>query len=57
MSQINNSFGSGGMILALNEAQFVQLLKDDAPSLPIRTEVGKQEVCVMGEDLQVNKSG
>ena len=66
MSKLNNSFGSGGMSLALNEAQFsqfVQHLKNVNPSFPIRTAVcmiGKQEGCsvwVMGADLQVSESG
>lgn len=66
MMQINNSFGSGGMSLALNDSQFsqfIQHLKNENPSVPIRTAVsmvGKQEgypVWVMGEDLQLNESG
>lgn len=64
MSQLNNSFGSGGMSLALNEAQFsqfIQHLKKVNPSLPIRVcMLGKQEGCsvwVMGADLQVSEYG
>lgn len=66
MTQINNSFGSGGMSLALNEAQFqqfVQFLKDDVSSLPIReaaSHVGlhqKKSVWVLGENLQLNVNG
>ena len=54
MSQINNSFGSGGMSLALNEAQFsqfLQYLKDDVSSLPIRA------AGVMGPDIQLDENG
>ena len=66
MTQINNSFGSGALSLALNEvqfSQFVQYLKNSSSSLPIKSAaniVGKQEdypVWVMGEDIQLNQSG
>ena len=65
MSQINNSFGSEGMSLALNEvqfSQFIQHLKDNAPSV-IRaavSRIGKHEgypVWVMGENIQLNEDG
>lgn len=66
MSQINNSFGSGGMSLALNEAQFqqfIQFLKDNVSSLPIReaaSHVGlndKHSVWVFSDRLQINSDG
>ena len=67
MSQINNSFGSGGMSLALNEAQFsqfIQHLKDSPVTKPpIRaavSRIGKQEVhpvWVLGETLQLDANG
>lgn len=46
MSQINSSFGSGGMTLALNDVQFsalIQHLKDEQRSLPI-----KKAACTIG---------
>ena len=61
MSQINNSFGSGGMSLALNDMQFslfVQFLKNEGHNaLPIRkavTFVGRQKdnpVWVLGSNM------
>ncbi len=67
MSRINNSFGSRGMSLALNEAQFsqfIQFLKHDGlSSLPIRkaaTTIGEQKnsrVWVLGEKTQINQDG
>ena len=38
MTQINASFGSGGMTLALNDSQFAlffQFLKEDVSTIPI----------------------
>lgn len=70
MFQINNSFGSGGMSLALNEAQFalfIQFLKDNAmgcaDDIPMKkavTHIGqhdKHSVWVLGKNLQVNCDG
>ena len=64
ITQINASYGSGGMSLALNEAQFaqfVQFLKNTASTpLPIKkaaTVVGLQpckQVWVFGGDVQVS---
>ena len=49
MTQINASFGSGGMTLALNESQFAlffQFLKEDVSTIPIVQAVGdKWTVC------------
>lgn len=65
MGQINNSFGSGGMTLALNEAQFasfVQYLKleEDINIRSAAAIVGQQkcnEVWVMGRDVQIDGDG
>jgi hypothetical protein len=66
MSQINNSFGSGGMSLALNNTEislFVQYLERRPKSLLIRkaaTFVGRHKdspVWVLGRDLQINADG
>ena len=67
MSQINNSFESGGMSLAFNEIQFaafVQFLKQEVQgSLPIRKAactVGQQPcnaVWVMGRDVHIDENG
>lgn len=66
IAQINNSFGSGGMSLALNEAQFsqfIQFLKREGGPLPIRkavTIVGEQQkspVWVLGRHLQIASDG
>ena len=62
MSQINSSFGSGGMSLALNEQQFgsfLQFLKNHAGPLPIRKVacvIGLQpcgKIWVMNDNVQV----
>ena len=62
MSQINSSFGSGGMTLALNDVQFsslIQHLKDERKSLPIKKAactIGLQpcgNIWVFSEDVQV----
>lgn len=64
LGQINNSFGSGGMSLALNEAQFslfIQFLKKEG--LPIKKAVliiGLQndgKVWVLGKDLHIDITG
>lgn len=65
MAQINNSFVSGGMSLALSEAQFsafIQFLKEDVSNLPIVkavTHIGEQssKVWVLNEDTQIDKDG
>ena len=67
LAQINNSFGSGGMSLALNEAQFamfIQFLKQEsADSLTIRkavTRIGQQhgtELWVLGEGVHIDAQG
>ena len=66
MTQINNSFGSGGMSLALNEAQFqqfVQFMKDHVSSLPIREAVSivghnkNHSVWVFNDHIQTNANG
>ena len=67
LAQINNSFGSGGMSLAFNEAQFsmfIQFLKQEsANGLNIRravTQIGEQpdkELWVLGDGIQVNSLG
>ena len=65
MGKINNSFGSGGMTLALNEAHFasfVQFLKlgEDISIRSAATIVGQQtcnEVWVMGRDVQIDGDG
>ena len=67
IGQINNSFGSGGMSLALNEAQFAMFIqylkKDSLSSLPICkavTIIGEQQekpVWVLGRDLQITSDG
>ena len=65
MKQINSSFGSGGMALAMNEAEFalfLMYLKSNVPQerIPIRqatSVIGEQhcgKVWVMGKDLQVS---
>lgn len=65
LSQINNSFGSGGMSLALNEAQFssfIQFLKREK-RLPIKKAalaIGLQSdgpIWVLGEDLHISADG
>ena len=63
MNQINSSFGSGGMSIALNEQQFssfIQHLKNEGGTgLPIKQAacvIGRQpcnKVWVLGKDLQV----
>ena len=64
MANINNSFGSGGMSLALNESQFssfIQFLKKDG--LPIKKAVQiiglqkDEKVWVLGEDLHLDTNG
>ena len=67
LAQINNSFGSGGMSLAFNEAQFalfIQFLKQEsADSLTIRravTRIGQQhgiELWVLGDGVQIDSLG
>ena len=67
LAQINKSFGSGGMSLALNEVQFsmfIQFLKQDsAQCLTISkavTRIGQQddtELWVLGECVQVDAHG
>ena len=67
MTQVNNSFGSGGMSLALNEAQFaifIQYLKQESrDSLTIRkavTRIGQQpekELWVLDENVQIDSQG
>ena len=63
LSQMNSSFGSGGMSLAMKDIQFVGFilhLKWDQQGLPIRraaSVIGKQpcsDVWVLGEELQVS---
>ncbi len=63
MSQINSSYGSGGMSISLNEQQFssfIQHLKSEAGTeLPIKKAacvIGRQpceQVWVLGKELQV----
>ena len=62
MKQINSSFGSGGMALAMNEVEFssfILFLKSKAHNMPIRkaaSVIGQQpcgQVWVLGKDLQV----
>ena len=64
LGQINNSFGSGGMSLALNEAQFslfIQFLKKEG--LPIKKAIliiGLQndgKVWVLGKHLHIDING
>ena len=64
MAQINSSFGSGGMSLAMNDLQvaaFILHLKSNNQSTSIRkaaSVIGQQacgSVWVMGKDLQVSK--
>lgn len=64
LAQINNSFGSGGMSLALNETQFssfIQFIKTDG--LPIKKAaliIGLQNngaVWVLGKDLHISREG
>ena len=66
LSQLNNSFGSGGMSLAFNEAQFssfIQFLKQESMGkLAIRKAVavvGKQSdgVWVLAPDIHINANG
>ena len=65
MSQINISFGSGGMSLALGEAQFsgfIQYLKENVASLPIVRavgHVGEQDdgVWVLNKTTQMDANG
>lgn len=66
MTQLNNSFGSGGMTLALNEQQFslfIQFLKNEClGSLPMfkgATIIGlqKEGTWVLGKDIEINKNG
>ena len=67
LAHINNSFGSGGMSLALNEVQFstfIQFLKQDSvKNLTIRkavTRIGEQEhdkIWVLGEYVQIDEHG
>ena len=63
MAQINNSFRSGGMSLAMSEAQFAQFfqfLKEKVATLPIVKAVsydGEQsgEVWVLNRDVHIDK--
>ena len=65
MAQLNNSFGSGGMSLALSEAQFslfFQFLKNDVANLPIvkaTTHVGEQSdgIWVLNKSTQIDGDG
>lgn len=64
LGQINNSFGSGGMSLALNEAQFSLLIQfPKKEGLPIKKAVlivGLQndaKVWVLGKHLQITITG
>lgn len=65
MSQVNNSFGSGGMTLALNEQQFalfIQFLKcgSSLPILKAVSVVGNQMEdmrWVLGQDIELSKDG
>ena len=66
LSHINNSFGSGGMSLAFNEAQFasfIQFLKQESMgSLVIRKAVGivgkqRDNVWVLGPDIHIDADG
>ena len=67
MSQINNSFGSGGMSLAMSEAQFAQFfqfLKEQKEKLPIvkavsyvGEQVGPEPVWVLNEKVQIGSDG
>ena len=63
MSQINSSFGSGGMTLAMNDLQFATFIihiKSHQQDMPIRKAacvIGRQpcgNVWVLGKDLQVS---
>ena len=63
MSQINSSFGSGGMSLSMNDLQFsafLLYLKQEKEDIPIRKAaciIGQQpcnKVWVLGKDLQVS---
>lgn len=63
MSQINSSFGDGGMSLAMNDVQFSAFLlhiKSKCEEMPIRKAaciIGQQpcgKVWVLGRDIQVN---
>lgn len=65
MKQINSSFGSGGMALAMNEAEFasfLMFLKSTAPQEEMRvlkaaTVIGQQpcgHLWVMGSGVQVS---
>ncbi|XP_019862513.1 PREDICTED: uncharacterized protein LOC109591165 [Amphimedon queenslandica] len=69
MQQLNNSFGSGGMSLALNEAQFscfIQFIKNECMgTLPIKkaaTIVGMQQHSdelryVLGPEIELDVEG
>lgn len=65
MQVLNNSFGSGGMSLAMNDMQFMsffQFPKNEIGSLPIKKAartVGLQPsgVWILGRDLQFNSFG
>ena len=65
MTKLNNSFGSGGMTLALNEAQFsqfFQFLKHNISCLPkvkAVSHVGEQKdgVWVLNKSTQMNEAG
>lgn len=65
MSQVNNSFGSGGMTLALNEQQFalfIQFLKcgSSLPILKAASIEGNQMEdmrWVLGQDIELSKDG
>ena len=70
MQQLNNSFGSGGMSLALNEAQFscfIQFLKNECMgTLPIKkaaTIIGMQQHSnnlvryVLGPEMEMDMEG
>ena len=63
LSQVNSSFGSGGMSLAMNDLQFAGLilhLKGNQQGMPIKKAacvIGKQpctDVWVLGKELQVS---
>ena len=66
MTQLNNSFGSGGMTLALNEQQFslfIQFLKNEClGSLPMfkgatTVRLQKEGAWVLGKEIEIDSDG
>lgn len=62
LTQINNSFGSGGMSLAFNETQFssfIQFLKKQHQLKKAVKMIGMQDdnTWILGEDLQIDDNG